>query len=276
MDKICVFAGTTEGRRIVEFLSGQPVSVTACVATEYGQTLLPPSPNVTVSAGRLTEEQMVSLFDAEKIDLVVDATHPYANVVTENIAAACELTGTEYLRLLRFGSSVPEDAVFVPDISEAVSYLNTTEGNILLTTGSKELGRYTAIRNFEERVYARVLPMEDSLRLCRENGVKCSHILAMQGPFSVEMNVAMLKSVSAQYLITKDSGSTGGFDEKITAARAAGATLVVIGRPPQRNGLDLTDTIHLLCQRFHLHRKPQVGIVGIGPGSRMSMGGGKR
>lgn len=275
MDKICVFAGTTEGRELVEFLSGQPVSVTACVATEYGETLLTPSPNVTISAGRLTERQMISLLQAEKFDLVVDATHPYANVVTENIAASCGFTGTEYLRLLRFGSSIPEDAVFVSDIAEAVSYLNTTEGNILLTTGSKELSRYTAIRNFEERVFARVLPMEDSLRLCRENGVKCSHILAMQGPFSVEMNVAMLKSVDAKYLVTKDSGSAGGFDEKIAATRAAGVRLVVIGRPPQRDGLDLADTVHLLCQRFHLHRMPQVSIVGIGPGSRISMEGGK-
>lgn len=271
MGKICVFAGTTEGRRIVEFLSTQPVSVTACVATEYGETLLAPAPNVTISAGRLTEDQMVSLFEVEKFDLVVDATHPYASLVTENIAAACGLTGTEYLRLLRFGSSVPEDAVFVSDISEAVSYLSATEGNILLTTGSKELRRYTAIRNFEEQVYARVLPMEDSLRLCQENGLKCSHILAMQGPFSVEMNVAMLKSVGAKYLVTKDSGSAGGFDEKIAAARAAGVKLVVIGRPPQRDGLDLADTIQLLCQRFHLPRKPQVSIVGIGPGSRRSM-----
>lgn len=264
MDKICVFAGTTEGRKLVEFLSGQPVSVTACVATEYGETLLTPAPNVTISAGRLTEEQMVSLFDAEKFDLVVDATHPYARVATENIAAACGVTGTEYLRLLRFGSPVPGDAVFVSDIAEAVSYLNTTEGNILLTTGSKELSGYTSIQNFKDRVYARVLPMEDSLGLCRECGLKCSHILAMQGPFSVEMNTAMLKSVDAKYLVTKDSGTAGGFDEKIAAARAAGVGLVVIGRPPQGDGLDMADTIRLLCQRFGLRWKPQVSIVGSG------------
>lgn len=264
MDKICVFAGTTEGRKLVEFLSGQPVSVTACVATEYGETLLTPAPNVTISAGRLTEEQMASLFDAEKFDLVIDATHPYARVATENIAAACGVTGTEYLRLLRFGSSVPGDAVFVSDIAEAVSYLNTTEGNILLTTGSKELSGYTSIQNFQDRVYARVLPMEDSLGLCRECGLKCSHILAMQGPFSVEMNTAMLKSVDAKYLVTKDSGTAGGFDEKIAAARAAGVGLVVIGRPPQGDGLDMADTIRLLCQRFGLRRKPQVSIVGSG------------
>ena len=89
MYKICVFAGTTEGRELIEFLSTQPVSVTACVATEYGETLLTPSPNLTVSAKRLTAAEMEALFMAEGFHLVVDATHPYAREVTENIAAAC-------------------------------------------------------------------------------------------------------------------------------------------------------------------------------------------
>ena len=271
MYKLCVFAGTTEGRELVEFLCGQDVSVTACVATEYGETLLTPRENLTISAQRLTGEQMEALFSRENYDMVIDATHPYASVVTENIARACEQTGVRYQRLLRSGCKAGEDAVFVPDIPAAVEYLNGTEGTILLTTGSKELAKYAGLTGFADRVYARVLPMEESLRLCQSAGLKPAHILAMQGPFSEEMNVAMLKSVGAKYLVTKDSGAAGGFDEKVTAARTAGATLVVIGRPPQREGLTLPETIDLLCREFQLHRKPKVTIVGIGPGSREAM-----
>ncbi len=271
MCKLCVFAGTTEGRELVEFLCTQAVSVTACVATEYGETLLSPRENLTISAQRLTREEMEALFSRENFDMVIDATHPYASVVTENIAAACETAGVRYQRLLRSGCKAGEDAVFVPDIPAAVDYLNRTEGPILLTTGSKELAKYTGLYDFANRVYARVLPMEDSLRLCQSAGLKPAHILAMQGPFSVDMNVAMLKSLGAKYLVTKDSGTTGGFDEKVTAARAANATLVVIGRPPQREGLTLPETIQLLCREFDLKRKPRVTIVGIGPGSREAM-----
>ena len=65
MTKICVFAGTTEGRKLVEFLSSQPVAVTACVATEYGETLLTPSENLTVSAHRLTEKEMERMLREE-------------------------------------------------------------------------------------------------------------------------------------------------------------------------------------------------------------------
>lgn len=271
MCKLCVFAGTTEGRELVEFLCGQEVSVTACVATEYGETLLIPRENLTISAQRLTREEMEALFSRENFDMVIDATHPYASVVTENIASACEKAGVTYQRLLRTGCKAGEDAVFVPDIPAAVDYLNGTEGTILLTTGSKELAKYAFLANFADRVYARVLPMEESLRLCQSAGLKPAHILAMQGPFSVDMNVAMLKSVGAKYLVTKDSGTAGGFDEKVTAAHTAGATLVVIGRPPQREGLTLPETISFLCQKFDLHRKPKVTIVGIGPGSREAM-----
>ena len=273
MFKICVFAGTTEGRELVEFLSSQPIRVTACVATEYGETLLSHADNLTISAKRLSTEEMEAMFAAERFDMVVDATHPYASVVTENICAACSATGTEYLRLLRSGAAATEDAVFVSDIAEAVEYLNTVDGNILLTTGSKELGKFTSIRDFENRIFARVLPMEESLRLCQEAGMKNAHILAMQGPFSKEMNVAMLKSVDAKYMVTKDSGSKGGFDEKIAAALEAKAKLVVIGRPPQKDGLPFDETLSLLCQRFGFIRKPQVTVVGIGPGSKKAMTG---
>ena len=271
MCKLCVFAGTTEGRKLVEFLCGQDVQVTACVATEYGETLLKDADNLTVSAQRLTQEEMEQLFAQEKFDCVIDATHPYAPIVTENIANACRSTGIEYLRLLRENSSVPEGAVFVDDVSAAVEYLNTTQGNILLTTGSKELACFAQINGFEQRVYARVLPMEDSLCACRSAGLAPAHILALQGPFSQEMNAAMLRSVSASYLVTKLTGHAGGLEEKVAAARETGATLVAIGRPPQRDGMDFSEVVTLLCDRYALTWRPQVFVVGIGPGSTDGM-----
>ena len=267
MYKICVFAGTTEGREVVSFLQGQ-AEVYACVATEYGQTLLPRGEQVTVSAVRLSQEEMEALFRAHRFDLVIDATHPYADVVTRNICAACAATGTQYHRLLRADCAAGENAVYVPDIDGAVAYLAETQGTILLTTGSKELHRFAPLPDFAQRTYARVLPMEQSLQLCREAGLQPSHILAMQGPFSVEMNAAMLKSTGAAYMVTKSSGIAGGFEEKISAAAAAGVTSVIIGRPPQQAGTGLEQTLEMLCARFGFRAAPRVCIVGIGPGDR--------
>ncbi len=271
MYKLCVFAGTTEGRRLVELLADAPVEVTACVATEYGETLLTPRDRLTVSHRRLTEEEMEALLVRERFDLVVDATHPYAAEVTENIARACRGAGVEYLRLLREADALPEGAVYFPDTEAAVNWLAGTEGNILLTTGSKELAKYAALPGFARRVCARVLPMEASLSACRAAGLGPDRIIAMQGPFSREMNAALLRAVSAKYLVTKDTGETGGFGEKAAAARDAGAVLVVVGRPAQREGLGFEETAGLLCRRFGLHVRPQVALVGIGPGSTGGM-----
>lgn len=265
MYKLCVFAGTAEGRALAEFLADQPVQTLVCVATAYGQTLLPEG-QLEVMTGRLDEAQMQALFARRGFDLVVDATHPYAQAVTQNIRQACDDTRTPYLRLLRPEGEAAEDGVYVEDAAAAAAFLDTVEGNILLTTGSKELQAFAGIRDFGSRVYARVLPMAESLRLCQEAGLAPAHILAMQGPFTKEMNLAMLRMTHSRYLVTKASGTTGGFPEKVEAAREAGARLVCIGRPPQVAGLDWDQTVQLLCSRFGLRWQPQVDIVGIGPG----------
>lgn len=145
MYKLCVFGGTTEGRELVEFLNTQPCRVTACVATEYGQTLLPEGENLTVSARPLPVGEIGALLQAERFDLVIDATHPYAASITKSIAAACEAAGVEHWRLLRGASEAPEDAAFAENTDEAVRFLSGTEGNILLTTGSKELSKFAAL-----------------------------------------------------------------------------------------------------------------------------------
>ena len=121
MYKICVFGGTTEGRELVEFLNTQPCEVTACVATEYGQSLLPESERLTVSAKRLPVAEIEVLLQHGHFDLVIDATHPYAASITESIARACRATQTEIWRLLRGASTVPNSAVFVENTEQAVT-----------------------------------------------------------------------------------------------------------------------------------------------------------
>lgn len=269
MIRICVFAGTTEGRRLVAFLKEQDAEITACTATEYGGELIEPAGRLSVLTGRMDEPHMEELFARERFDLVIDATHPYASAVTENLMTACLSTGTEYLRLERGRNSAPESAVCFADIPSAVEYLSASVGNILLTTGSKELAAFSGISDFEERAFARVLPVESSLTACREAGLKPSHILAMQGPFSVGMNAAMIRSVNAAYVVTKESGKAGGFEEKALAAMKAGAKLIVIGRPESGAlGVSFADTLALLEKRYGFTARPKTSVVGIGPGKR--------
>ena len=135
MYNICVFGGTTEGRELVEFLSAQPCNVTACVVTDYAQSLLPASGHVTVSAKKLPAGEIAAMLLSQRFDLVVDATHPYAQSITKSIARACRETGTQYVRLLRKPSAVSPDALYFETAEEAISFLRRTSGRILLTTG---------------------------------------------------------------------------------------------------------------------------------------------
>lgn len=268
MSEICIFAGTSEGRKLVELLSGRGLRMSVCVATEYGEILLGEHPDAEIFAGRLNEAQMEELFARKRFELVVDATHPYADQVTENIAAACRQTGIEYLRLLRQSDSEDADGVFVESAAACAEYLKNTQGNIFLTTGSKELPAYAGL---SARVYARVLPMKNSLELCAAAGIAPDHIIAMQGPFDEEINLAMLRMTRAKYMVTKDTGGPGGYGAKISAARKAGVQIIVIGRPVQRDGMSLEVVAALLEHRYALKPvRKKVTLVGIGMGGEQT------
>lgn len=271
MYKVIVFAGTTEGYEISRWLSSHGIEVLSCVATDYGAASLEEGEKLRVAAGRLDKKEMRKLFQTEKPDLVVDATHPYASAVTGNIKEACREAAAEYLRVLRGGSGRKEEVVYVDSPAGAVEWLNQTEGNILLTTGSKELSVFTDLKDYQERIYARVLSLSSVICECKELGLEGRHLIGMQGPFSKEMNLAMLRQYDCCYLVTKDSGTAGGFQEKYEAALEAGAVLVVIGRPLQEEGLSLAEAKKKLAEKFCLKLCPKVTVLGIGMGSQETM-----
>lgn len=266
MYKVIVFAGTTEGYEISRFLSENQLPVLACVATEYGSKSLQENSCLHVQAGRLDEQQMRDLFFREKPELVLDATHPYAAEVTQNIRKACEETGVSYTRILRTGSE-QQNAVYVRDAKEAAEYLEGTEGNVLLTTGSKELAVFTSVSDYNKRLFARVLSLPSVIESCQALGFEGRNLIAMQGPFSKELNQAMLEQYQCKYLVTKDSGKAGGFLEKIQAAEALGVTAVIIGRPLAEEGLSLKECRHMLIERYGLKKEQNVTLLGIGMGS---------
>ena len=251
MRSVIIFAGTAEGRTLSEYLSGRGVRVTACVATEYGETLLPEHEYIKVHTGRMDREQMADFIRQEGAGLVVDATHPYAAVVSQNVSKACEDTGTEYLRLIReSGNAESENVIPISSVEEAAAYLAGTKGNILATTGSKELAKYTIIPDYEKRVFARVLSTGEVAAACEKLGFRGKNLICMQGPFSEELNTAMLRQFDCTYLVTKETGRAGGFEEKIRAAKRAGAKVVLVGRPPEQEGYSYEEILELLEERL--------------------------
>lgn len=257
--RIYLFAGTSEGRLCGEFISESGLSADVFVATEYGKEVLPEQPGLAIHKGRLDEAEME--VQLTKGGLVIDATHPYAREVSANLKAACQKRQARYLRLLRpSGKGDLSGCVMVESAAAAAQWLQNKDGNVLLTTGSKELSAFANVKGFAERFYVRVLPSEEVFCKCRELGLKPGRIIAMQGPFSTELNAALLRQVKASYLVTKDAGREGGFPEKLAAARQCGATPVVIARPEEA-GLTLEQVEEELRQIFHLLERPEKGSV---------------
>lgn len=248
MAEFLLFGGTTEGRELTELLERLGKSTLVCVATTYGEQLLTETENVRVHMGRLDLEQMQSLIREENPRIVLDATHPYAVAVSENIQKACEAARVQYLRVVRESTKTEESVRWFETMEELIAWLNTTDGAVFSSMGAKEAQPLSQVANFEDRVWVRVLPLMDSLQKCLDAGYPPKHIICMQGPFSQEVNEAMFRASRAKILVTKESGRAGGFEEKLQAAATCGMETGVLGRPKTEEGLTMGEITKKLCE----------------------------
>lgn len=267
-----IFGGTTEGRQLADFCGQRGIRCAVCVVSSYGEELLPETEWVRRETGARTAEEMAKLLERLRPVLVLDATHPYAVQASENIRLACEKTGLDCLRVVRqseaaagaAGEQAPRIR-YVRDAAEAAEVLAGTRGPVFVTTGSKELEAFARLENWQERIYVRVLPDSRVLAQCEAMGFARGHVIAMQGPFSADLNAAMMQAVQAAYLVTKESGAAGGFAEKMEAAARLGIPAVVIGRPRQESGISAEEACRQLA-RLGTDRKRQIFLTGIGMG----------
>ncbi|MBB6214592.1 precorrin-6A/cobalt-precorrin-6A reductase [Anaerosolibacter carboniphilus] len=230
---IFVISGTQDGRELVEQLAAKGYPLIVSTATAYGASLIESRENCQVFHQRLNRDQLMTFMDTHKVKLLIDATHPYAVEVSLNAIDACKHRKTPYIRFERSQSDDIgyQDIIYsVESYEEAAKYLSTIQGNILLTTGSKTLEVFTNIID-RTRIFARVLPTCDVLKKCEVLGLPPSNIIAMQGPFSKNMNKEMMKKYNIQLLVTKDSGDIGGTLDKLEAAHEMEVSVVMIMRP---------------------------------------------
>jgi precorrin-2 dehydrogenase/sirohydrochlorin ferrochelatase/precorrin-6A/cobalt-precorrin-6A reductase len=254
-----IFAGATEGRQLAGELRRtlrEALAMTVYAATEYGGELLREelSPSgedsgLEIRTGRLNAEEMRAEMLRQRPDFVVDCTHPHARAATENIIGACEAARCRYLRLRREGDGGERSgAVYVDAMAEAAEFLKHRPGVILAATGSKE-AEALACEELRDRVFLRILPLEEGIRKCRGLGFRVKNLICMQGPFSEDLNRAMLRQTGASWLLTKESGDSGGFAEKLSAASLENVTAVVIRRPREEGGHALGEILEIIANR---------------------------
>lgn len=180
---------------------------------------------------------MQSFIIQHHVTLIIDATHPYAVLVSENIKKAAEREHVKYVRIIRQANESVPGVVYFDDIEGVITYINKKPAKTLVTTGSKELAAFTKVDCYQKNIYARVLPIETIRKQCIANGFDQEHIIGKQGPFSVEENMEQIIQSGAEYLVTKDTGIEGGFPQKCLAAQQMGIQLLVIKRQGKESGI---------------------------------------
>ena len=268
MKKVLIYAGTTEGRELAQELARERIYCDISVATEYGRQIMDEkiSPYICILQGRMTAEQMRLKCENEQYLAVVDATHPFATEVSVNIRESLKGLDIPYFRLGRekipgeegerqAGERQAEEQNYMArkyfqNTAACVEALKKTEGKIFLTTGSKELSAFCREETIRKRLVVRVLPGMESLQECVRNGLEGRQIIAMQGPFSKEMNLAMIRQYQASVLVTKESGRTGGEDTKLAAAGEAQIPSYIILRPDEKTRVMDMDEVLMQLRRL--------------------------
>ncbi|WP_339238380.1 precorrin-6A reductase [Paenibacillus sp. FSL R5-0517] len=236
---IFMLCGTSDARELALQIQQQGTDVLTSVVTDSAAHSLTEA-GLPVRTGRLTVEAMVELVREKGSRAIVDASHPFAEEAHANAMEAAKQAGIPYIRYERTGLAYDDHALLhvVSSYDEAALKAKELKGSVMLTTGSKTLQIFTKhlLGDPDIRLVARMLPRLDNMEKCGELGVEQRNIIAMQGPFSREMNEALYKHYATTVMVTKESGKTGAVDEKIQSALELGIHVVLISRPEAEFG----------------------------------------
>jgi cobalt-factor III methyltransferase len=256
---VWLFSGTGDGNALARALVDRQGPIVISTASEYGGEIAREDcPGVTVWAGRQGVEARRRALLGSRARVIVDATHPFAQQMSEQLIGLSKELGIPYLRYERpsafdAGSVLgTPDAVGMRDALDPLGTLNitgtlgslcdsvtdaaeraiATGQRIFLATGSKDLATFLNAPNAGQREwFVRITPEPALVRRAIDLGVPRDHILAMQGPFSEAFNTALWRDQRIDCVVTKDSGEAGGFSAKARAAAALKIPLLVIRRP---------------------------------------------
>lgn len=230
---ILFLAGTSDARALAVQLRADGHELFATVVTQPAAESLADE-QIPYVVGRLTEAGMSELIEQKAVRIIVDASHPYAEEASKTAMAAAKNAAIPYIRYER-----PKQTYKNPLVTEVETYKEAAQvasnhvGTIMLTTGSKTLGIFTEqlLPNEQIRLICRMLPNKENMEKCELLGMKQRDIIAIQGPFSKELNAALYKQYETTLIITKESGKVGSVDEKMDAALELGIPVILIKRP---------------------------------------------
>lgn len=230
---VWVFSGTSDGNALARQVAEQYGPVVVSTASEYGGDIARQQcSGVTVWAGRQGVELRRQALRASHARAIVDATHPYAQQMSEQLIALGKELEIPYLRYERPSTLDERTALVCDSVEEASARAVAMGQRIFLATGSKDLATFLQTAGADQREwFLRITPDPTLIRRAIVLGIPRDHLIAMQGPFSEEINRALWRDLRIDCVVTKDSGEAGGFAAKARVAEELRIPLLVIKRP---------------------------------------------
>lgn len=225
--------GTSEGRKILSLINKYTDEIAVSTATSYGGQLLKEFKIKELNTKPLNKEEMLNWIKFNKIGILVDASHPYAQEVTKIALECADNLKIKYVRYERQGALQGidgDDIIRVKDYDEAIEAIKKISGNILNTTGGNNVSKFLDL-DFKYKIIHRILPSPKVLEKIVNMGINIKDIIALQGPISYELEKAFIHQYDAKGILTKDSGIEGGVLEKLKAVRDCNIKLIVIEKP---------------------------------------------
>lgn len=228
---VYLIGGTTEANLASRRLTQEGYAVTVSVATALGSAPAAAASGRAAQTGPKQAAEIARRAAALGAAAIIDCSHPFARIASQEASAAARSSGLPYFRFSRPPVELGGDRVIkAGSWEEAITFLQENQGRALLTVGTRNLASFTAAGiDFT----ARILPVAESLAECARLGIGPERIIAAHPPFSTGFNRACIRHAGATVLVTKESGREGGLPEKAEAAALERAWLVVVARPPE-------------------------------------------
>jgi cobalt-precorrin-5B (C1)-methyltransferase len=223
MESILVFGGTTEGRKAIEAL--EEAGNTFYYSTKTGEQEVALQHGIRVD-GAMDEEAMLTFCKQHEVGLLVDAAHPFAEVLHRTVAEVATGMNIPAIRFERIFPARTEDIVWVDGYEEVMKMEQVK--TLLATTGVQSIKKLKPLETRGIKVYYRILPRESSLSLAYQQGATDEQLCFYH---EGEDEKSMLQALRPDAILLKESGETGGFREKVQAAQALGIKVYAIRRP---------------------------------------------
>lgn len=241
---IWIIGGTSEARKLVDRI-GDLDNFIVTVATDSGKEFIKSG---KLRVGRMSYEEMGKFINENKIKVIIDLTHPFAKIVSDNAKKIAKEKDIDYIRYVREKTNY-KNAINLNSYKEAYDYLQNVKGTVFFTTGSKNIGDFEKIRGNNRFIY-RIIPALESIKECIKYNIHIRDIVAAVGPFSIEYNKIMFKEYKADYVIMKDSGATGGTIERIKACEELGIIPIIINREDEKGIVTLEELENIIRTKY--------------------------